>query len=543
MSTLHNEFDALVIGAGFAGMYQLFKLRELGLSVRVFEAGSDVGGVWYWNRYPGCRFDSESYTYGYSFSDDLLQEWSWSEEYAAQPETLRYCQYVADKFDLRRDITFNTRIESATYVEEKNIWELSSEDGDVFRAQYLISAMGPLSAPQMPRLDGIGDFQGEAYHTGLWPHHDVDFDGKRVAVIGTGSSGVQVIQEVAKTARNLTVFQRSPNWCVPLMNQPISDEKQRSIKGRFPEIFEQCKNTVSCFLFESDPRKTFDVSEEERRVFFEDMYSKPGFAKWIGGFRDSLMNEEANKALSEFMANKIRGRINDSKLADKLIPKDHGYGTKRLALETNYFEVYNQDNVELVDLRENPIKLITENGIKTSEKEREFDIIIYATGFDPVIGSLNRVHIRGINGQKLSETWAEGPTTYLGLSVVGFPNMFTLIGPHNTGTLCNIPRCIEQNVNWVIDLIRFMRKGKFNRVEPTEAAQEKWTNHVYDMASRMLFSKVDSWFTGRNTNLPDRKIKTALIYAGGAPLYNKICNEEASCDYPNFVFDQAQSGA
>lgn len=536
MSNSHQEFDVVVIGAGFAGMYQLHRLRELGLSVRVVEAGSDVGGVWYWNRYPGCRFDSESYTYGYSFSDELLQEWSWSEEYAAQPETLKYCQYVADKFDLRRDIDFDTRVSSAHYDENGKNWLLQTESGSSYTARFLVTAIGPLSAPQMPNIPGVDAFEGEAYHTGRWPHHRVNFEGKRVAVIGTGSSGVQVIQEIAKTAKQLCVFQRSPNWCAPLKNKPISEEKQRSIKSRFPEIFDRCKDTVSCFLYESDPRKTYDVSDEERQAFFEDMYSRPGFAKWIGGFRDSLMNEKANAALSEFMAAKIRARLNDPSLAEKLIPKDHGYGTKRVALETRYYEVYNQDNVELVDLRETPIERLTQTGIETTECLRDFDLIVFATGFDPVVGSFNRIDIRGQDGMRLSDKWSEGPKTFLGLQVNGFPNMFTLVGPHNTGTLCNIPRCIEQNVNWVVDLIMHMRQQGLHRVQPSVDAESDWTKHVYDMASRMLFSKVDSWFTGRNTNVEGRSLRTALIYAGGAPKYNQICTSEAEGGYRSMEF-------
>ena len=530
-----GRYDVIVIGAGMAGMYQLYRLRQLGLSVRVFEAGSGVGGTWYWNRYPGARFDSESYSYGYSFSPEVLQEWDWREHFSAQPETLRYLEFVADRFDLRRDIQFNSRVVAATYDESGNAWEIVLRDGGRARAQFLITAIGPLSAPIMPNIQGMESFHGEAHHTGLWPHHPVTFAGKRVAVIGTGATGVQVIQEVAKTAGHLTVFQRSPNYCAPLLNRPIDAETQLEIKASYPEIFERCRESHGCFLHKTDLRKTFEVTPEEREAFYEKLYGEPGFGIWMGNFRDILTDPAANDTISEFIRRKIRERVRNPETAEKLIPRDHGFGTRRVPLETNYYEVYNQGNVLLVDLRETPIERITPKGVKTSDAEYECDIIIYATGFDAITGSFDRIDIRGQGGQRLKDKWAEGPRTYLGLQIAGFPNLLTLVGPHNAATFCNIPRCIEQNVDWVTALLRYMRERNYSRVVPTADAEAVWTAHVLELAERMLFTKVDSWFMGINKNLPGKQKRTFLLYSGGAPAYRERCDEVAAKEYEGFL--------
>jgi cation diffusion facilitator CzcD-associated flavoprotein CzcO len=530
-----ETFDAIVIGAGISGMYQLIRLRELGLSARVFEAGEGVGGTWYWNRYPGARFDSESYSYGYSFSKELLEEWSWSEHFAAQPETLRYLEHVADKFDLRRDIRFSSRVRRATWDEAGNAWEVEIDDGHRARARLLITAVGPISAPTMPNIEGVASYRGESYHTGLWPHTPVDFRGKRVAVIGTGATGVQVIQEVAKTAGHLTVFQRTPNWCAPLGNRPIDAATQKRIKASYPEIFAQCRETHGQFLHKADPRNALDVPAAEREAFWEKLYHEPGFGIWMGNFRDILIDARANALMSEFMARKIRERVQDPAVAEKLIPKNHGFGTRRVPLETNYYEVYNQPNVRLVDVRETPIERITETGIRTSDADYAFDVIVYATGFDPVTGSFDRIDIRGRGGRTLREKWSDGPHTYLGLSVEGFPNMLTLVGPHNSATFCNIPRCIEQNVDWVAGLLRHMQAHGYVRVEPTARAETEWTAHVYDTAKKMLFAEVDSWFMGINTNVPGKQKRTFLLYAGGGPAYREKCDEVAADGYRGFT--------
>ena len=439
MATAPNapKFDAIVIGAGMSGMYQLYRLRELGLSVRVLEAGTGVGGTWYWNRYPGARFDSESYSYQFSFSKDLLDEWDWSEHFAGQPETLRYLNHVADKYDLRKDIQFRARVKSAHYQEPTRSWDVTLEDGSNYTCRFLITAVGPLSAPTMPNIPGVDSYQGESCHTARWPHEPVSFEGKRVAVIGTGATGVQTIQEVAKTAKSLTVFQRTPNWCAPLLNSKIGREEMAEIRANYPAMFQRCMETFSCFLHTPDLRKTFDVSEVERLAFWEKLYASPGFGIWLGNFSDMMTDRKANAAISDFVANKIRKRVKNQAVAEKLIPKNHGFGTRRVPMETKYYEVYNQDNVKLVDINETPIERITPTGLKTSDAEFEFDMIIYATGFDAITGSFDRIDIRGLDGKRLKDRWSHGPETYLGTMVDGFPNMLMLIGPHMA--LGNIP--------------------------------------------------------------------------------------------------------
>jgi cation diffusion facilitator CzcD-associated flavoprotein CzcO len=530
-----GAYDVIVIGAGISGMFQLHRLRALGLAVRVFEAGDGVGGTWYWNRYPGARFDSESWTYGYSFSEELLQEWEWREHFAAQPETLRYCNFVADKLDLRRDITFGGRIASAAYDEAENRWQIETTDGRRARARFLITAIGPLSAPTMPNIPGVEDFRGEAFHTGNWPHQPVSFAGKRVAVIGTGATGVQAITEIAKTVGHLTVFQRSPNWCAPLHNGPIDAETQRRIKASYPEIFARCRDSFGCFIHEADPRNALEVSPQVREAFYEKLYSEPGFGIWMGNFRDILIDREANATITDFMRRKIRERVNDPALAELLIPKNHGFGTRRVPLESGYYEVFNQPNVRLVDIRAAPIERITAAGIRTSDAECAFDLIVYATGFDAITGGFDRIEFRGVGGRTLKEKWADGPRTYLGLQVAGFPNLFTLVGPHNAATFCNIPRCIEQNVDWVTALLLHMRARGYSRAEASAEAEAAWTAHVHEAAARMLFTQIDSWMTGINSNLPGRRGRTIMVYAGGAPKYRERCDQVAANDYEGFV--------
>jgi cation diffusion facilitator CzcD-associated flavoprotein CzcO len=530
------SYDAIIIGAGMAGMYQLYRLRELGLSVRVFETGGDIGGTWYWNRYPGARFDSESYSYGFSFSEELLQEWDWSEHFSPQPETLRYLNLVADKFDLRKDIQFNTRVASAIYDEFRNDWEVRTESGARARARFLITAVGPLSAHTMPSIEGLYSYEGESCHTARWPHHPVDFAGKRIGVIGTGATGVQVIQEVAKTAAHLTVFQRTPNFCAPLRNSTIDEETQRKIKASYPEIFQKCRDSHAGFMHIADPRSALEVSPEVREQFYEKLYGEPGFGIWMGNFSDIMIDERANATITEFVSRKIRERVDDPEIAEKLVPKNHGFGTRRVPMETNYYEVYNQDNVVLVDLLDTPIEKIIPKGIKTTDNEYELDMIVYATGFDAVTGSFDRIDIRGVNGEKLKDHWADGPQTYLGLQVVGFPNMLTLVGPHNAATFCNIPRCIEQNVEWATDLIRYMRDNGQERISPRQESEDEWTKHVYETAEFSLLTKVDSWFMGVNQNLPDKK-PTFMAYLGGAPAYRAKCDEEAASGYKGFLLE------
>ena len=528
------EFDVIVIGAGMSGLYQLYRLRELGLRVRVLEAGTGVGGTWYWNRYPGCRFDSESYSYGFSFSQEVLDEWDWSEHFASQPEVERYCNFVADKFDLKRDIQFSSRVVSAHFDDEKHCWTIGVEGGEGYRARFMVMAIGLLSAPTMPRFEGIEDFRGTSAHTGLWPKEGIDFDGKRVAVIGTGASGIQAIQEIAKSAGHLTVFQRRPNWCVPLNNDPISKQEMAEIRAGYDELFEHCRQTAACFIHTIDSRGTFEVSEQERYAFLEQQYAARGFSMWQGNFRDMLTDHAANQVVARFVANKIRGRVKDQTVAEKLIPKDHGFGTRRVPQETFYYEVYNQPNVALVSMLDTPIERITPAGIKTAEAAYEFDVIVYATGFDAVSGSFDRIDIRGSGGQALKESWSLGPKTFVGVMVDRFPNMFMIMGPH--AALGNNPRSIEYNVEWVTGLIDFTNRNKQTWAEATPEAVGEWNAFVVEKAEGSLASEVDSWMTGINLNVEGKQTRTVVRYAGTAPEYRARCDEVAVGGYKELRF-------
>ncbi len=523
------DFDAVIIGAGLSGMYQLYRLRELGLRVRVFEAGTEVGGTWYWNRYPGARFDSESYSYGYSFSKELLDEWEWSEHFAGQPETLRYCKYVADKFDLRRDIQFSSRVTAAVYDDATRSWGVALDDGNRFSARFLITAIGPLSTPTLPRIEGRDSFEGRSFHTARWPKEPVDFKGKRVAVIGTGATGVQTIQTIAGEVGHLTVFQRTPNWCAPLHNGRIDAETQAAIKAGYPEMFARCQETFACFLHTPDPRGVFEVTDEEREAFYEKLYGERGFGIWQGNFKDILIDRKANATISDFVARKIRSRVKNQAVAEKLIPRNHGFGTRRLPLETFYYEVYNRDNVELVDITETPIERITPAGIKTSAKEYAFDIIIFATGFDAITGSFDKIDLRGLDGVLLKDKWKSGPETYLGLMVHQFPNMLMLMGPHTA--LGNIPRSIEYSVDWTTGLMRFARDKGLTRLEATEAGVEAWTEHVKALGVGLLSNEVDSWMTGINRNVDGKTRRIVARYTGSAPAYRARCDEVAARGY------------
>ncbi|NQV61193.1 MAG: NAD(P)/FAD-dependent oxidoreductase [Alphaproteobacteria bacterium] len=528
------DFDAIVIGSGMSGMYQLYRLREMGLRVRVLESGTQVGGTWYWNRYPGARFDSESYSYGFSFSQELLDEWDWNEHFSGQPEIERYCNLVADKFDLRRDIQFSARVASAVYNDDGGFWTVGLADGTQYRARFMITAIGLLSAPTMPRFEGINDFQGPWCHTGLWPKEGIDYAGKRVAVIGTGASGVQAIQEISKTAGQLTVFQRRPNWCTPLHNRPITKAEMAEIRAGYPELFQLCRETAACFIHTVDPRGTFEVTEEERIAFWEELYAGQGFGIWQGNFRDMLVDHEANRLMSEFVADKIRQRVNDPKVADMLIPKDHGFGTRRVPQETRYYEVYNQPNVKLVSMLEEPIERITGTGVRTSAQDYEFDVIVYATGFDAVTGSFDRIDIRGTGGQRLKDKWAGGPQTFVGVMVDGFPNMFMIMGPH--AALGNNPRSIEYNVEWVRDLISHMTQRGLPFTEATPESVAEWNAFVHQKAEGLLSNEIDSWMTGINLNVEGKQTRTVVRYSGTAPEYRAKCDEVAADGYQALRF-------
>ena len=506
----------------------MWRLRQLGFSAHSFEEGSGVGGTWFWNRYPGCRFDSESYTYGYSFSEELLQEWDWKEHYSGQPENERYLNYVADKFDLRRDIRLNSRVMSAVFDENGNRWEVVMEDGFRARGQFLVTSVGILSAGYVPEFEGKDSFKGVSCHTGRWPQEGVDLAGKRVGVIGTGASGVQLITEIAKEVSHLTVFQRTANFCAPLRNSPIDDETQREIKENFPEIFKKCLETPGSFVHEFDPRSAMSVTPEERLEQYERLWQKSGFAKWLSNFYDVMMPGEANEDYAEFFRNKIRERVNDPVVAEMLVPKTHMFGSKRLPCESGYYEVFNQDNVLLVDVREAPIERITPAGIKTKDAEYNLDVIVFATGFDAVTGSLNRVDIRGEGGQTLKDKFANGPRTYMGVQSAGFPNLFTI----NQASVGNFVRAAEPLVDWVTEAMAYVRDNEYSLISASPQAEEEWTQHVADAGAKILRSQADSWFVG--ANIPG-KARGLLTAPDTAPVMRAKRDDVAANGYEGFL--------
>jgi cation diffusion facilitator CzcD-associated flavoprotein CzcO len=529
-------YDAIVIGAGVCGLYKLHKLLDAGFRVLVVEGADGVGGTWNANRYPGCRFDSESYSYGYSFSPDLLREWNWSERFAAQPETLRYLQAVAERFQLIRHIQFGHRVTAATWNEGSRTWTVRLDDNRTLTTCFLLTAMGHLSVPTYPRYPGQDTFPGPSFHTYDWPREGIDLTGKRVAVIGTGASGVQVISAIARDVAELVVFQRNPNWCAPLRNGPISPAEMEQIRGCYDEIFARCHETPGGFIHGPDPRKTFHVPREERRAFWEKLYAEPGFGIWLGNFKDTFTDPAANAELTAFIAGKIGERINDPATADALIPKDHGFGAKRVPMETCYYEVYNQSNVRLVQLNRTPITRVTPDGIETTEASFKFDVIVYATGFDAVTGAFDRIDFQGVGRTRLRDRWTGGPRSFAGAATVGFPNLITLIGPQSGSVSTNFPRGIEEFCDWSTAFLVFLRDHGYSRFEVTEEAENSWVNHVQEMASRMILSTGKSWLTGYNENLDRAKLERFPTYTGGAVRYRRTLCEQADNGYPAFRF-------
>ena len=525
-----KEFDAIIIGSGVTGLYSLYRMRQLGFSVRAFDDASGVGGTWYWNRYPGCRFDSESYSYGYSFSEELLQEWDWKEHYSAQPETERYLNYVADKFDLRRDIQFNSRVVSATYNEVGSFWEICLADGSRSHGRFLITSVGSFSAGYVPDFEGIDSFRGTSCHTRAWPKEGVDLAGKRVGVIGTGATGVQLITEIAKEVAHLTVFQRTANYCAPLRNGLIDAETQKQIKASYPEIFRVCMETPGSFMHEPDKRSAMDVSQEERLEQYERLWTEPGFKKWLSNFYDVMVPGKANEDYAEFVRNKIRERVHDPVVAEMLVPKDHMFGSKRLPCESGYYEVYNQDNVLLVDVREAPIERITPNGIKTRDEEYELDVIIYATGFDAITGGLINLNITGQNGVRLKDKFADGPRTYMGITSAGFPNLFTV----NAASVGNFVRAAESLIDWVAETMSYLRDNDFKRIAPTVEAEDAWVKHVNEDGANILRTQANSWFVG--ANIPG-KARALLTSPDTAPAMRAKRAEVAANGYEGFILE------
>ncbi len=534
-----NHFDAVVVGAGFSGLYMLHRLRQLGLSVRVYEAGEDVGGTWYWNRYPGARCDSESVYYMFSdhFSEEQLQEWTWSERYAAQPEILRYLQYIADKFDLRRDIQFSTRVVAAHYDEALNRWQITTDRGDSVTAQFFITAVGCLSIANVPKFEGLENFQGKWYHTGRWPHEPVDFTGQRVAVIGTGATGVQVVPEVAKQARHVYVFQRTPNYNVPGRNGPLSPDYVRELKANYKEIWDRARNSGFGFPWEPATRSALSVSPEERRRVYEERWARGGLS-FAQAFNDFMINREANETVSEFIRSKIREIVKDPEVAEALCPKDHLFLSRRPPLEHGYYEAFNRDNVTLVDVRKSPIVEITRNGVRTTDAEYEVDSIIFATGFDAMTGALFAIDIRGRGGQSLRDKWADGPRTYLGLTTSGFPNMFIITGPQSPSVLANMPVAIEQHVEWIADCIRYMRDRQLDSIEALPEAEDRWVDHHNQIASFTVIAETNSWWVGTNVA---GKPRVVYPYVGGFNNYRQICDDVAAKGYEGFAFTPVPS--
>jgi cation diffusion facilitator CzcD-associated flavoprotein CzcO len=532
-----SHYEVIVVGAGVAGIYQLKRLVDHGIDTTVLDSAPDIGGTWYWNRYPGCRFDSESYTYGFSFSRELLDEWHWKERFSSQPENLRYLNYVADKFDLRRHMQFNCRLEAAHFDETRDLWRLRIGDGREFTCRFVILALGLLSAPTMPRLEGIESFKGRSFHTYYWPHEPIDLAGKKVAVIGTGATGIQVIAEIADKVGDLKVFQRRPNWSAPLNNSVISEAEMAEIRSRYDEIFAACTRSPGAFLHEPDHRGFYEVSREERLKLWDKLYDEPGFGIWLANFREIFVDEAANAKFSAYIADRIRRRVKDQAVAEKLIPRDHGFGVQRVPLETNYFEAYNRDNVHLIDISETPIERITEKGIRTTARDYEFDIIVYATGFDAITGAYDRIDIKGVSGATLFEKWKEAPSTFLGMLVNGFPNLLMPTGPQSASATTNFPRGIENGVNWCIGLLQHMWDRGYTRAEASREAEQRWTAHVAKMYEIMLMRKAKSWFTGYNSNVAGHeagKIRY-FLYNGGTPKYVGIINDVAAKGYEGIL--------
>ena len=531
LTALKSNVDVVVVGAGFAGLYMLYRLRGLGLQVQVIEAGSDVGGTWFWNRYPGARCDVESMEYSYSFSEELQQDWDWTERYATQPEILRYINHVANRFDLRRDVQFNTRVRSAIFDEATGRWTVTTENGQIVNTQFCVMATGCLSAAKPPEIKGRDLFKGNTYHTGLWPHEPVDFTGKTVGVIGTGSSGVQIIPEVAKQAHQLFVFQRTPTFSLPAGNRPLKEAEVQKIKQNYIDLRKRAK--VSPTGVASYPLPTLSALEatpQERDVAYEFRWQAGGTA-YTRTYKDIMLLAAANETAADFARRKIQSRVKNPELAEKLTPRDIYIGTKRLCLDTQYFETFNKDNVSLVDIRSTPIQEITESGVKTSVAEYKLDALIYATGFDAITGAILNIDIQTSSGLTLAEKWHAGPLTYLGLMTAGFPNLFMVTGPGSPSVLSNVIVSIEQHVEWISDCIQHLTANSCAQIEATQAAENTWVEHVNQLASATLFLNANSWYLG--ANVPG-KPRVFMPYVGGVGRYREECTAIANNGYTGF---------
>ncbi|MEM1154972.1 MAG: NAD(P)/FAD-dependent oxidoreductase [Pseudomonadota bacterium] len=535
---MQYNHKAVVIGAGVSGIYQIKRLTDLGLNAVLLEGDDDLGGTWYRNRYPGARFDSESYSYGYSFSKEVLDEWHWAERFSGQPENLRYLNFVVDKFKLRRHMRFGQRVTCMRWHADQLLWQIDIDNGDVYFASFVFTCLGVLSVPTLPHYPGMDQFKGSAFHTYWWPKEPPELAGRRVGVIGTGATGIQVISDVADKVAQLFVFQRRPNWSTPLNNSPISEQEMANIRGRYDEIFANCAESPTGFEHQPDRRGFWNLTHAERVALWDELYDQPGFALLAGNFPEIFLEEAANKEISDYVANRIRARVHDPKTAEKLIPKDHGFGMQRLPLETRYFEVYNRDNVSLVDLSETPIQSITETGIQTADRHYDLDLITYATGFDAITGALDQIDIIGDGGVALKDKWHVGPRTLVWLMSHGFTNMFMIAGPQSVSGSTNFPRAIETAVNWVTELFEYVLGNDYTRLEANLSAEDEWCEEVVRAHEGMLARRSQGWFTGYNSNLPGREAGQVRYHAyfGSGPRYKERLKEIAETGYSGIRF-------
>jgi len=534
-----TSVDAVIVGAGFSGLYLLHRLRGLGFSTRVFERGDDVGGTWYWNRYPGARCDVESMQYSYSFDEDLQQEWHWPEKFSAQPDILAYANHVADRYDLRKDIDFDTSVAAAHFDEGERRWIVETDKGERVRAQHFIMATGCISTAQIPNVEGLSDYKGRTFHTGAWPHEPVDFAGERIAVIGTGSSGIQAIPVLAGQAAHVTVFQRTPNYSLPSQNCPMTEDYERSWKEIYAARREEMRHSFHGSLKDLNDKPALSVSEDERQATYQKRWDIGG-TPYLGAFNDLLTNQDANDTAAEFVCNQIRKIVKDPVTAELLAPKTYPIGTKRICVDTGYFETYNRDNVALVDISEKPIERFTRDGLVANGKHYAFDSVVFATGFDAMTGTLFKVDIRGRDGQALKDKWYAGPRTYLGLMTEAFPNLFMITGPGSPSVKSNMIISIEQHVDLVTDSLVHMRANGLETMEPERQAEDAWVDHVQEAANRTLFPRANSWYMG--ANIPG-KPRLFSPYIGGVGRYRRICEDMVAEGYKGFLFQRKAAAA
>ncbi|HLG98588.1 MAG TPA: NAD(P)/FAD-dependent oxidoreductase [Bryobacteraceae bacterium] len=533
--SVHLEIDAVVVGAGFAGLYALYQLRELGFSARIYEAANGVGGTWFWNCYPGARCDVESLQYSYSFSEELQRDWQWTERYASQPEILRYLNHVADRFDLRRDIQFDTRVTSAAFDEIRNRWNIRTDRGDNVSAKYCVMATGCLSVPKFPEYKGLGTFRGRSYHTAQWPKEEVDFTGQRVGVIGTGSSGIQAIPLIARQAAQLFVFQRTPNFSIPAHNGPLSPEVTEDWEAKRVEYRQQARTSLFGLLIEQNAKSALDVAPGERESEYERRWQNGGLAMY-GAYADLLFNIDANDTAAEFVRSKIRSMVHDPTMAEMLVPRGYPLGTKRMCVDTGYYETFNRDNVTLIDTRATPIEEITPVGVRTSQAEYMLDSLVFATGFDAMTGALGKIDLRGRGGVSLKQKWSAGPRTYLGITIAGFPNLFLITGPGSPSVFSNMVVSIEQHVDWIANFLSYSRQQRLASIEATEEAENAWVAHVNEVGHSTLCPLANSWYMG--ANVPG-KPRVFMPYIGGVGAYRQKCDEVAERGYEGFAMRQA----